>query len=58
MESKEKIINFFNENELEVSSMWKCDSKSNPLNYCVYDKNSYVCGDNCCIFCGKPEERK
>lgn len=34
---------------------WECESKLNPIKYCIYDwRNS----DETCVYCGQPEERK
>ncbi len=36
---------------------WDCDSAENPIDKCVYSYDTYY-GDDCCVFCGEPEERK
>ena len=36
---------------------WECDGQDNPIDRCIYT-NAHVMGDDCCIFCGEPEERK
>jgi hypothetical protein len=35
---------------------WDCENTSdNPIDKCVYE---YDIADECCVFCGEPEERK
>ena len=36
---------------------WKCDNKDNPIDKCIYSPALYL-GDDCCVFCRNPEERK
>ena len=36
---------------------WDCDSiDDNPIDKCVYSADLW--GEECCVFCGQPEERK
>lgn len=34
---------------------WDCNHKDNPIGICVYD---YEVDEECCVYCGEPEERK
>ena len=64
-ELKEQIENRRNElifdktglqsNEIYISDFWDC--KKSPIGWCVYDNIEDIYHD-CCVFCGKPEERK
>ena len=36
---------------------WECDGEHNPIDKCVYSHELYW-GDDGCVFCGEPEERK
>jgi len=36
---------------------WECDGKDNPIDKCVYSHDLFY-GDDGCVFCGNPEERK
>jgi hypothetical protein len=36
---------------------WECSGKGNPIDRCVYSHQLFY-GDDGCIFCGEPEERK
>jgi len=38
-------------------SGWNCDSKSNVVGKCIYIDGSYM-GEDECLYCGQPEERK
>jgi hypothetical protein len=31
--------------------------ESNPIDKCIYSNDLYW-GDDCCVYCGEPEERK
>jgi hypothetical protein len=47
-------IDFYYEGEYG----WDCDNKKeNPIDKCIYSFDLYM-GDDCCVFCGQPEERK
>lgn len=38
---------------------WKCGHKDNPIDVCIYHHEvTEKWSDECCIFCGQPEERK
>lgn len=41
---------------------WDCKDKNNPIDKCVYigiyHEDEYAADEDCCIFCGQPEERK
>lgn len=36
---------------------WECEHEDNPIDKCIYSYDLYM-GDDCCVFCGEPEERK
>ena len=36
---------------------WKCKNKDNPIDVCIYSYDTWY-GDDSCVFCGEPEERK
>jgi hypothetical protein len=36
---------------------WECKGENNPIDKCIYSWDTYH-GDDMCVFCGEPEERK
>ena len=69
-ENKESILDYINENLKEdlkngkATSCyyegdwgWDCESKDSPIDKCIYSYDLFY-GDDGCVFCGEPEERK
>tara|TARA_B110001454_G_C12535259_1_gene356969 strand:- start:204 stop:545 length:342 start_codon:yes stop_codon:yes gene_type:complete len=50
---KEEDLNFHNDGEYG----WDCDSKDSPIDKCIYSDDIRM-GDDTCVYCGQPEERK
>ena len=49
-----EIARKFNTQNFGLSD-WKCESKENPVGYCIEDHDD---DEDCCLYCGEPEERK
>ena len=46
-------LNFYHEGDYG----WKCESDDSPIDKCIYS-NDIRMGDDECVYCGQPEERK
>lgn len=58
---KEELIEGTERDDIEPFHLgrdgWDCKGEDNPIDKCIYSYQTHM-GDDMCVYCGQPEERK